>query len=333
MTIEVIKNGLLTTPQDLGRAGYTHLGIGRAGAFDLPALRIANALSGNYVDDCALEITLLGPTLRFHRDAHIAMTGASAPMHIDGIEQPMWSPCFVTAGSLLTIGAMRSGCRAYLAVRGGFAFEPVLGSRSLDVNAALGPLDNRALRAGDVLQVGNAGGPKLARKAGQRVTATEPQHWCVDPHSWFDPDSRHHLRLLPGRHFDQLDASSRAALFAEPFRVANDSNRVGVRLEGPRLSLSEPVETISEGCVAGTLQLPPSGQPIALGVEHPVSGGYPHIGQIISVDLPILAQRRPGDALRFVPCSLDEALRLLHKRERQLHDMENAIQQRLVENI
>ncbi|MDQ2971751.1 MAG: biotin-dependent carboxyltransferase family protein [Rhodanobacteraceae bacterium] len=329
MTIEVVKSGLSTTPQDLGRVGFAHLGVGRAGAFDVPALRIANALCGNLPDACALEITLLGPTLRFRHDAHIAVAGAPLPVHLAGVEQAMWSPLRVCAGQTLVLGAMRGGCRTYLAVRGGFDFEPVLGSRGLDVNAAIGPLDGRALRAGDAVKIGRTGAGGQGANKYRNDQGKALQNWSVDPRPWFDGEPRHPLHLLPGRHFDKLDATSHEALFAQSFQVANDSNRVGVRLEGPRLALSEPIETISEGCVAGTLQLPPSGHPIALGVEHPVSGGYPRIGQIIAVDLPHLAQRRPGDRLRFAPRTLDEALRLYAERERQLGNLEAAIAKRL----
>ncbi len=316
MTIEVVKPGLLTTPQDAGRSGLAHLGIGHAGAFDVPAFRIANALTGNAHDTCALELTLLGPTLRFHQDARIAVTGAPLPVWIDGVERAMWSPLCIRAGQTLTLGAMRSGCRAYLAVRGGFDFEALLGSRSLDVNAALGPL-GRPLRAGDVLQMRETG------DGGREVQA----RWSIDPRPWFDIGFP--LRLLPGTHTHLLDGGSHEALFSQVFQVGNDSNRVGVRLLGVQLRLTEPVELISEACIAGTLQLPPSGEPIALGVEHPVSGGYPRIGQITAVDLPRLAQVRPGDALRFAPCTLEQAQQALCERERKLREMETLIATRL----
>ncbi|MBS0431354.1 MAG: hypothetical protein JSS21_02960, partial [Proteobacteria bacterium] len=156
MSIEILKPGWLTTPQDLGRTGWMHLGIGRAGAFDVPALRLANALAGNPREACTLETTLLGPTLRFDEDAWIAVTGAPLSVRIGADERPMWSPLRVRTGETLALGAARTGCRAYLAVRGGFDFEPVLGSRSLDVNAALGPF-GRPLRAGDVLKPGKTG--------------------------------------------------------------------------------------------------------------------------------------------------------------------------------
>ena len=338
MSIEVNKPGLLTIPQDRGRTGYAHLGVGCAGAFDLPALRLANALSGNQPDACALEITLLGPMLKFHADAWIALTGAPVAAQVD--EQPvsMWAPIFVRRGSTLAFGAMGQGCRAYLAVHGGFDFEPVLGSRSFDVNAALGPI-GRPLRSGDVLKVREAGDKRgsgsfftESRRTSLVSQKNEPDpllKWSIDPRPWFDVDQGLPLRLFPGTHAHLLDAKSRGLLYTQSFRIAADSNRVGCRLEGEPLELAEPVEMVSEACVAGTVQLPPSGQPIALGVEHPVSGGYPRIGQIAAADLPRLAQRRPGDALRFAPCTLEEAQRALREREQQLREMETIIANRL----
>ncbi|GAP64965.1 urea amidolyase related protein [Mizugakiibacter sediminis] len=333
MSVEVLKPGLLTTPQDRGRVGLAHLGIGRAGAMDAPALRLANALAGNPANACALEITLLGPTLRFHADADIALTGAPVEARVDGARVPLWAPLRVRAGATLALGGMRQGCRSYLAVRGGFALAPVLGSRSLDVNAALGPLDGRALRAGDVLAVGMA--ERDARSANRRSCASSAPTeavspgWSLDSRPWFDGDAQRPLRLLPGTHGEHLDAASQAALFDAAFRVAADSNRVGYRLEGPRLALTAPLELVSEAGVAGTVQLPPSGQPIVLMAEHPVSGGYPRIGHVAAVDLPRLAQRRPGDAVRFVATTPEEARHRLAERERRLQRLEAAIALRL----
>jgi antagonist of KipI len=322
MTIEVVKPGLLTTLQDAGRRGFAHLGIGRSGAFDAPALRIANALCGNPREACALEATLLGPTLRFHRDAWIAVTGAPVSLRVDGTARPTWAPVFVAKDTTIELGAMRSGCRSYLAIRGGFDTVPVLGSRSMDVNACIGPLAGRPLRAGDVLETDAAMVP-------EGVTKTMATNWRVDPRPWFQQDPVPALRLLPGHHFDHLTETSRSLLFSSEFKVQADSNRVGLRLSGPALEFREPVEMISEGSVPGLLQLPPSGQPIAFGPEGPVSGGYPRIGQVAAVDIPRLAQRRPGDALRFTPCTFDEALRALRERERALARLETGIAARL----
>ena len=313
MIAEVLKPGLLTTLQDAGRPGLAHFGIGRAGAFDATALRIANVLCGNPRDACGLEITLLGPTLRFNDDAQIAITGAPIPLCVDGSERPTWAPLFVPGGTILEFGGIRSGCRSWLAVRRGFDVEAVLGSRSMDVNARLGPFEGRPLRAGDVLPVG----------IGTRVTGVNAKlNWRLDPRPWFGDDPDLPLRLLPGSHVDKLTESSRKQLFSESFKVEADSNRVGLRLSGPRLEWTSPVEMVSEGCVPGLLQLPPSGHPIAFGPECPVSGGYPRIGQVAAADLPRLAQLKPGDALRFVPCTFEGARRARAARERALARLE-----------
>lgn len=323
MTITVIKPGFLTSLQDGGRHGFAHLGIGRAGAFDAPALRIANTLCGNPRDACGLEVTLIGPTLRFDVDTCIAVTGAPLALTVDGIAAPMWTRVPIRAGATVALGALRRGCRSYLAVGGGIDVSPVLGSRSVDLNAALGPCEGRALRAGDTLPVTIPPGFDASRHR------ASTRSWWLDPRPWFDDDARSPLRVIAGAHFDRLTESSRNALFSNTFNVDKSSNRVGVRLQGPRLELTSPLELVSEACLPGLLQLPPSGQPIAFGPEGPVSGGYPRIGQIAAVDLPRLAQRRPGDTLRFTACSLDEALEALHHREHALHRLESAIATRI----
>ena len=332
MTVEVVKPGLLTTLQDAGRVGFAHLGVGRAGAFDAPALRIANALCGNPRNACALEITLLGPTLRFRADTWIALTGAAIPFRIDGIDRQSWAPVFVPAGATVVLGAMRSGCRGYLAVSRGFEVEPVLGSRSMDVNAQLGPLGGRPLRAGDVLEMGSGSffaGNSRSRDSAKKNEPDPISNWRLDPRPWLANEPAQPLRLLPGIHLDRLTDNSRNLLFSREFTVQVDSNRVGLRLTGPKLDWTAPIEMVSEGCLPGLLQLPPSGQPIAFGPECPVSGGYPRIGQVAAVDVPRLAQLRPGDALRFTPCTFDDALRALGERERALRALEANIAARL----
>lgn len=331
MAIEIIKPGLLTTLQDLGRIGHAHLGIGRAGAFDVPALRIANALCGNPPGACGLEMTLLGPTLRFDAGTWIAVTGAPMAIDVEGTECPMWAPAYVPSGATVTFGATRSGCRSYLGVHGGFDVEPVLGSRSTDVNATLGPHAGKPLGAGDTLEMGSGSffRDKWQVRDGAVKNEPDPISWRLDPRPWFSGDSDKPLRLLPGIHLDRLASTSRNHLFTKTFTVHADSNRVGMRLTGPWLEWAAPIEMVSEGCVPGLLQLPPSGQPIAFGPECPVSGGYPRLGQIAAVDLPRLAQCRPGDALRFTPYAFDDALRRLRARERALQSLEHAIRRRL----
>lgn len=300
--IEVLHAGLLSSLQDRGRFGYAHFGIGRAGAMDPSAWRLANALAGNDDKACAIEMTLQGPRLRLHHDGVIALTGAPLPQaRCAGKPIPMWRPVFCRAGSELNLGGMSHGCRSYLALAGGVDVEAWLGSRSSDINAGIGALQGRALRQGDRLP--------LARSHPKFVKAT----WSLDPRPWFAAASaRTELRLLPASHTPALSDASLAGLTRMAFRVDADSNRVGVRLGGEdNLSLREPVELISEGVIAGVMQLPANGQPIILLAEHPVSGGYPRIAQLIAADLPRLAQCRPGDTLGFTWVSMAQAQQAL----------------------
>ncbi|HEY6941631.1 biotin-dependent carboxyltransferase family protein [Dokdonella sp.] len=313
MSIEVVRAGLLTTVQDRGRHGHAALGIGHAGAMDGVALRLANALVGNAPAAAALEICLVGPRLRFTSAATIALVGADFDAQAGASPIPGWRSLRVEAGTVIDCGRARRGAWACLAVAGGIEAHRVLGSASTDVNARLG---GAPLREGEVLQVGRAG---IA--AGVRAVARAPATlaaFSLDPRPWFDPDPARPIRLVHGRHAHALDAASREALYAQPFRVAADSNRVGLRLDGPRLRLGAPLELVSEPIAAGTVQLPPGGQPIALMAEHPTMGGYPRIGHVAAIDLPRLAQRRPGDAVRFAPIELDDAQTRYLAREDEL---------------
>lgn len=324
MSVSVLKQGLLSSLQDGGRPGHAAIGIGRSGAMDVPAWRLANALVGNRGDEAAIECTLLGPTLRFERAAWIALTGAPIHARIDNVEVPPWTTCQLPAGSVLQLGGMAIGCRSYLAVRGGFDVAPVLGSRSSDLHARLGYANGRALRAGDVLPVGETA-PPPGSAAVERATALS---WGLDPQPWFD-FAHAPISLLHGSHWPQLDESSRQWLPSGSFVIGKDSNRTASRLDGQNLQLREPLELISEAALPGTVQLPPSGQPIVLMAEAPVTGGYPRIGQVAAVDLPRLAQRRPGDTVCFRHETLTRALTRLAEREQAIARLLARIAQRL----
>jgi biotin-dependent carboxylase-like uncharacterized protein len=315
---------MLTTVQDRGRFGCAMLGVGRAGAMDDVSMRLANALVGNAADAAVLEITLAGPRLRFDSAATIALTGADFPLRIDDADVAMWQTLDIAAGSVLAIGAARRGTRAGLAIAGGFAAEALLGSVATDVNAQLGGIDGRPLREGDRLGVdeSNAIVPRAER-------SIHAPRWSLDPRPWFDAAGEQPIGLLRGTHFDALDTASRKALFAAEFRIGKDSNRVGFRLAGPHLALAAPIEMVSEPLAFGTLQLPPGGEPIALMAEHPTIGGYPRVGQIAAADFARLAQRRPGDSIRFTQIDLDGAQTRYLERERELQRMIDAIGERL----
>jgi biotin-dependent carboxylase-like uncharacterized protein len=324
MNATVIKPGLLSSLQDIGRPGHAALGVGRAGAMDSPAWQLANALVGNTRGEAAIECTLVGPSLRFEQATVIALTGAAITARVGNHAVPMWTTCYLPAGSVLDLGSMVRGCRSYLAVRGGFDVPAVLGSRSSDLHARIGYAHGRPLRAGDVLPVGAA----TALPCSPASDDVQPLDWSLDPQPWFDFAERP-LALLHGSHWPQLDAASQQRLLGGRFILSKDSNRTASRLDGHTLQLRTPLELISEPALPGTLQLPPSGQPIALLAEAPVTGGYPRIGQVAAVDQPRLAQLRPGDTVCFRETMLDEALTRLTAHRRRLARLLGAIAQRL----
>ena len=311
MTMQVVRPGLFTTVQDGGRFGWQSVGIGPGGAMDQLALRVANALVGNDQTAAVLEITMTGPLLRFEHDALLAMSGDGFAATIDGAPVPRGRAVLVRGGMELQCGSCASGCRAVVAVAGGIDVPVVLGSRSTNLRAHFGGFAGRALRAGDLLPVGTP-----SREAVRLMTrlALAGAGWHAD-HAGFAREispgraSGAPLRLLPGSGSGDLDESSRAALDAEPFRVSTRSDRMGYRLEGPALVLSNRREMPSEGVAWGTVQLPPDGQPIILLADRQTTGGYPVIGHVASVDRSALASARPGDQLRFASTTLAAARR------------------------
>ncbi|MBS7458739.1 biotin-dependent carboxyltransferase family protein [Coralloluteibacterium stylophorae] len=312
MSVEVLAAGPLTTVQDAGRRGLRHLGIGRSGALDHWALRVGNLLVGNREDAPALEITLHGPTLRFHAPARIALCGADTGARLDGARVPGWRPCDVPAGSTLRIGACRDGARALLALAGGIDVPAALGSASTDLRGGFGGLDGRALRRGDRLAVGRCD----AVANGSAAVAP----WWIDPQA--DADPRAAIRLLPG-------ADAADGLCAARWRVAAASNRQGLRLEGAALAPDAQHARISQPVLPGTVQLPPDGRPIVLLADAQTHGGYPVVGHVATAELSRLARLRPGDALRFAWCSVDEARALACVQRQRLARIAMAIEARL----
>lgn len=338
MSLRVLSPGLLTTVQDGGRHGFGAIGVGAAGAMDPVSLRLANLLVGNAQDAAALEITLRGPRLRCEADLLIAVAGAEIDARRDAEAVPLWRPVLLRAGSELHLGGMRRGARAYLAIAGGIGLPAVLGSRANDVNAGLGPMP-RPLVAGDSLPCAPA--PRsLCGAMWKRLESAAADedadarnvfstNWSLDPRAWFDVDAAHPIRAIAGTHFARLDGDSQRALFGAEFRIGVDSNRAGCRLEGVPIALAAPIELVSEGVAPGTVQLPTGGVPIALTAEAPPTGGYPRIAQIIAIDLPRLAQRRPGDRVRFAETDIADAQTRYFERERALARLAEHVHWRL----
>lgn len=270
--IEIVEPGPFASVQDGGRWGYAGLGVARSGAFDRAALRLANRLVGNVPDAAAIEVTLGGLVVRVHDAVTVAVCGAQCP----GFD---WGTATtVPAGASVRLGTPRVGLRSYLAVRGGVAAAVVLGSRSTDTLSGLGPA---ALRPGDRVAVGTdvSGGVS-------GISATPAL-------------LRRRLRIVPGPRDDWFTAMALTQLTAATWTVRAESNRIGLRLDGPRLDRARSGELASEPTLPGALQVPLDGRPILFGPDAPVTGGYPVIAVVRDDDLDAAAQLRPGDPVRF----------------------------------
>ena len=304
--------GLFTTVQDLGREGFGPLGVSASGAADAISLRIGNRLAGNPEGAAALEMTLVGGTFRFERAAVIAVAGADFGPSLDGIPLAMWSSAQVKAGQTLALGSSspgaRSGARSYLCVQGGIAVEPFLGSASTHALSGLGGFEGRALRKGDRLEIGAAHSlPRKRKLSPQGLERLRP---------------RRVLRVTEGPQSDWFADSAWEMLRGSTFRVAEQSNRMGIRLEGPQLPVDARREMITEGVSLGAIQVTPSGQPIILFVEQQTTGGYPKIANVISADLHSLGQLRPRDEVRFERIEMAAARRSLMEQEELLASKE-----------
>ncbi|MFJ9112265.1 biotin-dependent carboxyltransferase family protein [Streptomyces sp. NPDC102283] len=279
----VVRAGALTTVQDAGRSGWAHLGVGRAGALDAPAARLANRLVGNPPDAAVLETTLTGCAVRPDRPVVAVVGGAGCRVTVDGRPAAWGAPVRVPAGAVLDAGPAAGGLRGYLAFAGGLVPEPVLGSRSADLLSGLGPAP---LSEGDVLPLGDPAG------CGPPPPA--------DPVPWPGAPAELVLPVHPGPRHDWFTEAALRTLLTAAYRVSPHSNRIGLRTEGPALERSRHGELPSEGMVLGAVQVPPDGRPVVFLHDHPTTGGYPVVGVVPERSLAAAAQAVPGTPLRFV---------------------------------
>lgn len=308
--VSVIKPGMLTTIQDAGRWGLQSRGVSVAGPMDPVAHRLANALVGNRRGAALLEVTLLGPELEFEDERLVAVAGADFELMLDGRPVPSHAPFTVSAGSHLAFGARRLGARAYVAVSGGIAVAPTLGSRSTHLAGTMGGLDGRALMAGDRLPLGDPSRPQGMALAPQDAVVALPDRHAT-------------LRVLPGPQADYFASDALAVLQSAPYVVALNSDRMGFRLEGPRLTHARGADIISDAAPLGVLQVPASGQPILLMADRQTTGGYPKLATVIAADMTIAGQLAPADTITFAVCTLHDALTALIAQERALMAVED----------
>lgn len=305
MEIVARRAGMQTTVQDLGRPGYRSAGLPLSGAMDRFAIRVANLLVGNPEQAPALEFVLLGPELEFSSAALVAATGGD----FDAL--PRWQPVRIEAGTTVRFSAAREGCRGYLAVAGGFDVAPAFGSASTYLRAKIGGLDGQALRTGAVLRA-----PELSRQV--------RDHWRIDPRILPPYSGSPSVRVIRGAQASEFGRT----FFEAPYQVTAQSDRMGIRLKGPTLGRHSEAELRSSTVMPGTIQVPPDGQPIVLMADAQTIGGYPQIAHVISVDLPLVAQLRPGDVFTVAEVSLEEAHELALAQERSLAMLRQGLAQK-----
>ncbi|MBP2637326.1 MAG: urea amidolyase related protein [Firmicutes bacterium] len=335
MSMTVIRPGLLSSIQDQGRYGFQKYGVIVSGTMDSYALRVANILVGNEESEGVLEMTLMGPTLKLEQDMLIAITGGDMVPTINSVPVPMWRPVYVKQGSVLAFKGCRPGCRSYLAVAGGYDIPSVMGSKSTYLRAGIGGFGGRALQQDDVLPVQNSLSTRARRLLKQLSISIQDKEfaaadWCAAKAHILHSSQPITVRVTSGSQYEYFSPESKEQFFSQPFRVTPQSDRMGYRLAGPELTLSQPLEMISEAVALGTVQVPPDGNPIILLADRQTAGGYPKIAQIAAVDVAIIAQTRPGEQIRFQEISLQEAQRLYLEREEYLHQLRQAIGLRLL---
>ncbi|MGI8300896.1 biotin-dependent carboxyltransferase family protein [Bacillus paranthracis] len=315
MDVEVLHAGMFTTVQDLGRSHYQQYGVPVGGAMDQSALRMINMLVGNEENEAALEMTIMGPKLLIKKTTLLAIGGADMEPLLNGERIPLWRPILAEEGSMLCFGKVKSGCRTYVTFAGGIHIDRTMGSKSTYIRAAIGGIEGRMLKKGDYFQIGVQ--PEMANRFVQDLQKDEriKTKWAIS-NSVLPKYKKHpKLRVIADFEYDQFTEESRKAFFTKEYKVSNYGDRMGYRVEGEILNRAVEKEILSSSVTFGTIQVPNGGQPIILMADRQTTGGYPRMGNIISVDLPLLAQLKPGDYVSFENITLEEAEQLYIEKE------------------
>ncbi|MCD7032767.1 biotin-dependent carboxyltransferase family protein [Metabacillus sp. GX 13764] len=332
MSMKILQPGLLTAIQDLGRYGYQKEGVIVSGAMDRYAARYANLLVGNPEHYGVIEMTLLGPTVEFQQDCLISLTGGDLSPKINKQTVTMWKPIFVKKGSILDFGAPVKGCRAYLAAAGGFQIKKVLGSYSTYIKAGMGGFKGRAFKEHDEIPLA-AHPDKIEEFLGKmnikEEDAFKEAAWFTEPPYEIQHDGAYLVRVMEGRESGWFTEESRNAFWEGTYKLTSQSDRMGFRLEGAELQARFKKDMLSEAVAFGTIQVPANGQPIVLMADHQTTGGYPKFAQVLTVDLPILAQMKPGEKVKFIKADLAEAEKAFLEREDHIKKVQYWVKKKL----
>ena len=322
MAIKVIKPGLSTTVQDLGRPGYYHIGIPLSGGMDRLALKAANLLVGNKEGAAVLEATFMGPELQFTEEATVAVTGAELPPKVNGEPRASWTSFKVKKGQTLSFDFLKKGARAYIAISGGIDVPVVLGSRSTYTLGALGGFKGRKLEAGDKLPVGKG------RAAKEGLTIPEKLRRA--------PGTPAELRMLPGLYWHRITEGSGQQFFEDTWKVAPEADRIGYRFKGgkpldfvpreaPFGAGSDPSNIVDACYPYGSIQVPSGTEPIVLHRDAVSGGGYFMLGAVISADMDLIGQLQPHTQARFVQVTMAQALKARKDRAKLIEKIRAAL--------
>lgn len=307
MSIRVIKPGALTTVQDGGRTGYQAKGFNVSGVMDRRAYRLGNFLVGNYTDEAVLEMSMFGGSFTFLESNYIAITGADMGATVEGVPVPMYETLFVREGDTLTFGTAKDGMYTYIAFAGGLDVPQVLGSRSTNLKCVLGGFDGRKLKAGDILPfkqpLDDLGDLRVHRLTEERYDRNAP------------------IRVVLGPQDDYFTEQGIKTFLSAPYCVTAQTDRMGCKLDGEKIEYKDKVDIISDGIVFGSIQVPPKGTPIVMLADRQTTGGYAKIATVITVDLPQLVQRKPGDTVYFEAVSAKEAEKLAKQEQQQFETL------------
>ena len=306
MSIKVITPGMLSTIQDGGRKGFAAMGFNASGVMDVRSYHIANALVGNFTDEAVIEMTYLGGSFKFLESNYIAITGADMSPKLDGVPVEMYTTVFVKQDETLTFSVAESGMRAYIAVHGGIDVPVIMGSRSTNLKCKLGGLDGRPLKAGDIVPC-------------RDVYDEFHKHLIHSaPKEDFGGDEIT-VRVLLGPQDDYFTDHGIKTFLNSTYTVTNESDRMGCKLSGEKIEYKNTVDIISDGIVFGSIQIPRTGNPIIMLADRQTTGGYAKIATVISVDLPLLAQARPGTKVHFELIDRQKSERLLKQEQKEFH--------------
>lgn len=314
MDITILDGGLLTTIQDKGRTGFQQYGMPVSGVMDDYSMRVGNLLVGNEPYEAVLETTILGPTVQFNENTMIALTGANMKPQINRKSVTMWRSILVNPGDVLTFGGLISGCRSYIALAGGIGIEAVMGSKSTYVRGAIGGLHGGRLQTGDEFDLGFQN-----KDLGQLPLKRIPQKYLPIYANTCE------VRVVLGPQDDCFTQATIRTFFESEYDVTNEADRMGYRLAGPKIEHLQSADIISDGIALGSIQVPGHGMPIIMMADRQTTGGYTKIGTVISSDLAILAQLKPGDKVRFKQVSIATSHELYYQYNDKIEEIERYI--------